>query len=904
MGASPNSGTYELTTPNGPTALIPFDSSDLATSAANLQAALDALYPLGGVTVTVMSSDSTGSVLRVTWGSSYSTQPMTLLTQAEDSTGADIGSLTAAISASSPAEMVVDMNHDGTAETLVQGVRPVDAYAPYSATLPDDDPLKVASDLYTFRVNVYTANAQTNPSVGMDALGNFTIAWTDHGQPVSYFNGIYMRQFSSDGSPNDASDVMVSPEDTTVRDNSSVVMSADGHALVMWVAVGGPEVFGMIYDVTGTAMLTTPTDIAPASSVTACFDGENNIAFSFTMNGAAIGDVDYTGLPSDNVYMEECSTDIFVEAGQAGVPLYILPAPPMLRALERVNDTGQTWFAGMPPWWANDQENGQILMDPDGDLTVAYDGFGPDTNADLTFDVTDPTLPAAVRQLRIAANNQLQSLLAAYAAESGTGLSAAQIAWLKSGLITFPFVSPGANTTHVTPTDVNSAIDEILLNAQAPIASNGHGFTDQEAGRLRAILEDVVNLDRGEGSAVMYSQWDADPTLQTGLLETDDIVNSQRDGNNAQFIITVEKTAALGTGGNGTLDISIFDALTGQPLDGGAVPVAMTPHYAADGTTILYYDISAGDAQAAIQAALAANPYCIGLYQAQEFVVRQITDTEMQFRTGTKWDVSATQAFAPTYVFEVSFMGDLHDTPLVLTVAGGGVVASGAPYAQGTPSVPNSSGSVGTPQYDAMAGITREGSFTVTYLQDNLDAAGNVVSTGVYFRVYNESTDTAGPMVTDVTLVSTDGKTSNLNVSNTATLANPVSYAVVNVSEALYDNLTKNGNAASNPANYVLYDSTGKAINGAISAVYFGLDEAANLAQMAVDDPADYGPGAVHDFSSLSLTPSGKYEIVVAFDANGPASGVTPLSTGTYTLDGVGAYRGNDQESRRHDRNH
>ena len=315
---------------------------------------------------------------------------------------------------------------DGVTQTTVTGLHLVQAYTPYSTTLADDDPLKVASDLYTFRVNTHTANAQTNPSVGMDANGNFTIAWTDHGQPVSYFNGIYMRQYAADGSPNTADEVMVSPEDTTDRDNSYTVCSADGHTLVMWVA-SGSEILGIMYDATGTAMSTTPTDIAPASAITACFDPENNIAFSFT---SSVIEPDYTGLYSNNVYMEECSLDIFVEAGQAGAPLYTLPAPPMLRALERVNDTALTWYFGYPPYWANDQVSGQIAMDADGDLTDTYSGFGPDTNLDL--------------QLTPSQNTYLQSLLTSYANESGTGLSAAQTTWLKSGLITFPYVTTPA----------------------------------------------------------------------------------------------------------------------------------------------------------------------------------------------------------------------------------------------------------------------------------------------------------------------------------------------------------------------------------------------------------------------------------------------------------------------------
>ncbi len=185
--------------------------------------------------------------------------------------------------------------------------------------------------------------------------------------------------------------------------------------------------------------------------------------------------------------------------------------------------------------------------------------------------------------------------------------------------------------------------------------------------------------------------------------------------------------------------------------------------------------------------------------------------------------------------------------------------------------------------------MTAEGSFTVAYLQDNLDAAGNVASTSIYYRIYHESTDTAGPIVTDTTLVTTSGETADLNISNTATVQNGVSYAVVNVSEALYDNLTKTGNAASNPANYVLYDSNGKAITGAISAVYFGLERSGQSG-------SNGGRRSRHCTAASRLsnaTPSGKYEIVLAFDANGPAGGVTALTTGTYTLKIVDAHRRN-----------
>ena len=62
-------------------------------------------------------------------------------------------------------------------DPIIQGVRPVQTPVPYNALLPAD--LQVPGDVYTFRVNTNTANAQGQPSVAMDNAGNFVIAWAN-----------------------------------------------------------------------------------------------------------------------------------------------------------------------------------------------------------------------------------------------------------------------------------------------------------------------------------------------------------------------------------------------------------------------------------------------------------------------------------------------------------------------------------------------------------------------------------------------------------------------------------------------------------------------------------------------------------------------------------------------------
>ncbi|MCX7425797.1 MAG: hypothetical protein NTW96_09295, partial [Planctomycetia bacterium] len=47
-----------------------------------------------------------------------------------------------------------------------------------------------------FQVNTFTTGIQEDPSVGIDAAGNFTISWDTVGQDVSFFNGVFAQRFS------------------------------------------------------------------------------------------------------------------------------------------------------------------------------------------------------------------------------------------------------------------------------------------------------------------------------------------------------------------------------------------------------------------------------------------------------------------------------------------------------------------------------------------------------------------------------------------------------------------------------------------------------------------------------------------------------------------------------------
>ena len=129
-----------------------------------------------------------------------------------------------AVATQSPtvAGFVTDMNHDGAVDTYLQGVRPLGSQ---------------------FRVNTFTVNAQTVPSVGMDPDGDFTIAWQSEGQGLSYFNTIQAQRYDRNGNPL-GGEFMVDTFDTTDIDFAPyVAMSHDGVIAIAWTQTSNPQNF-------------------------------------------------------------------------------------------------------------------------------------------------------------------------------------------------------------------------------------------------------------------------------------------------------------------------------------------------------------------------------------------------------------------------------------------------------------------------------------------------------------------------------------------------------------------------------------------------------------------------------------------------------------------------------------
>ncbi len=88
-----------------------------------------------------------------------------------------------------------------------------------------------------FWVNSYTTGSQSRPAVAMDSTGDFIVVWETFGQDGSFEGGVSGRLFANDGTPV-GGDFQVNTYTTGHRYNPSVAMDADGDFVVVWDSYG------------------------------------------------------------------------------------------------------------------------------------------------------------------------------------------------------------------------------------------------------------------------------------------------------------------------------------------------------------------------------------------------------------------------------------------------------------------------------------------------------------------------------------------------------------------------------------------------------------------------------------------------------------------------------------------
>ncbi|MEM6782253.1 MAG: hypothetical protein AAF624_00775, partial [Bacteroidota bacterium] len=83
-----------------------------------------------------------------------------------------------------------------------------------------------------FQVNTFITGLQTQPSVAIDADGDFVIAWQGDGQDGSVF-GVFAQRYAADGTPR-GGEFQVNVETANAQDDPSVGMDADGNFIITW----------------------------------------------------------------------------------------------------------------------------------------------------------------------------------------------------------------------------------------------------------------------------------------------------------------------------------------------------------------------------------------------------------------------------------------------------------------------------------------------------------------------------------------------------------------------------------------------------------------------------------------------------------------------------------------------
>jgi len=89
-----------------------------------------------------------------------------------------------------------------------------------------------------FRVNTYTTNTQSEPSIAMADNGRFVITWHSQGQDgdVNNYN-IYAQKYNADGSVN-GSEFRVNSYNTNGQYSPAIAMAGDGKFVITWYGEG------------------------------------------------------------------------------------------------------------------------------------------------------------------------------------------------------------------------------------------------------------------------------------------------------------------------------------------------------------------------------------------------------------------------------------------------------------------------------------------------------------------------------------------------------------------------------------------------------------------------------------------------------------------------------------------
>ncbi len=198
-----------------------------------------------------------------------------------------------------------------------------------------------------FQVNTETTSKQEAPDVAMDANGNFVITWQSKSQDFGDGqDGVYAQRYDANGNTL-GGEFLVNTTTPKAQDTSSIAMDATGNFVIVWSAKDqdgdARGIFGQLFDNTGTAF--GPTEFQVNTTISL-----DQIEPSVAMDGNG----DFVVVWQDKSLSP---TDVF---GQQFDSTGTKVGGEIV-----VNTTG-----------SGDQLTPAVAMDADGDFVIAWDGEG------------------------------------------------------------------------------------------------------------------------------------------------------------------------------------------------------------------------------------------------------------------------------------------------------------------------------------------------------------------------------------------------------------------------------------------------------------------------------------------------------------------------------------------------
>lgn len=160
-----------------------------------------------------------------------------------------------------------------------------------------------------FLVNVLiTSGEQMSPVVAMDAAGDFVVAWENKTVPSGGNYDIYARQYHANGTPLHASEFLVNTYTAGEQEQPSVAMDAAGDFVIAWQSYGqasstsGFDIYARQYHANGTALQSseflvdtsisgTSADVQTHPAVAMDMAGDFVVAWQRRENSSSIYDV-------------------------------------------------------------------------------------------------------------------------------------------------------------------------------------------------------------------------------------------------------------------------------------------------------------------------------------------------------------------------------------------------------------------------------------------------------------------------------------------------------------------------------------------------------------------------------------------------------------------------------------